>query len=67
MVNALFSKYKNKELDFEKKYINLLKAGGSKNYNNLLKPLDLDITKKDFWTQSISIVNNLIDELESTI
>ena len=26
-----------------------------------------DITKKDFWTQSISVVNNLIDELESTI
>ena len=67
MVNALFSKYKNKELDFEKKYINLLKAGGSKNYNDLLKPLNLDITKKDFWKQSISVVNNLIDELETII
>ena len=67
MVNALFSKYKNKESDFEKKYINLLKAGGSKNYNDLLKPLNLDITKKNFWTQSISVVNDLIDELESII
>jgi oligoendopeptidase F len=67
MVNALFSKYKNKEINFEKKYINLLKAGGSKNYNDLLKPFNLDITKKDFWKQSISVVNNLIDELESII
>ena len=63
----IFSKYKNKELGFEKKYINLLKAGGSKNYTELLKPFNLDITKKNFWTQSISVVNNLIDELESTI
>jgi oligoendopeptidase F len=67
MVNALFSKYKNKETNFEKKYIDLLKAGGSKNYNELLKPLNLDITKKDFWRQSISVLNNLIDELESII
>jgi oligoendopeptidase F len=67
MVNALFSKYKNKEPDFEKKYINLLKAGGSKNYIELLRPFNLDITKKNFWTQSISVVNDLIDELESII
>ena len=62
-----FSKYKIKELGFEKKYINLLKAGGSKNYIELLRPFNLDITKKNFWTQSISVVNDLIDELESII
>ena len=37
-----------KESDFEKKYINLLKAGGSKSYNELLKPLNFDITKEKF-------------------
>ena len=31
---------------------------------DLLKPFNLDITKKDFWTQSISVVNNLIDVRE---
>ena len=66
-LNKLIIKYKNKEADFEKKYINLLKAGGSKNYTELLKPFNLDITKKNFWTQSISVVNDLIDELESII
>ena len=60
-------KLQKKLTNFEKKYINLLKAGGSKNYNELLKPLNLDITKKVFWRQSISVLNNLIDELESII
>ena len=67
MVNSLFSKYKNKDCDFEKKYIKLLKAGGSKNYKELLKPFNLNISKKDFWEKSISVIDNLIDELESIV
>ena len=67
MVNSLFSKYKNKDCDFEKKYIKLLKAGGSKNYKELLKPFNLNISKKDFWEKSISVIENLIDELESIV
>jgi oligoendopeptidase F len=62
-----FQNIKIKNHIFKKKYINLLKAGGSKNYIELLKPFNLDITKKNFWTQSISVVNDLIDELESII
>ena len=46
IVNSLFSKYKNKDCDFEKKYIKLLKAGGSKNYKELLKPFNLNISKR---------------------
>ena len=57
-----FSKYKNKDCDFEKIY-QLLKAGGSKNYKELLKPFNLNISKKDFWEKSISVIDNLIDEL----
>ncbi|MFL2802484.1 MAG: M3 family oligoendopeptidase [Paracoccaceae bacterium] len=64
MVNALFSKYKSSNLGFEKKYIKLLEAGGSKSYKELLKPFNLDIKKKNFWIQSVSVIENLIDELE---
>jgi oligoendopeptidase F len=67
MVNALFSKYKSKDCDFEKNYIKLLEAGGSKNYKQLLNPFDLNISKKDFWEKSISVIYNLIDELESIV
>ena len=67
IVNSLFSKYKNKDCDFEKKYIKLLKSGGSKNYKELLKPFNLNISKKDFWEKSISVIDNLIDELESIV
>ena len=65
--NQKFPKYKSNDIGFEKKYINLLEAGGSKNYKELLKPFDLDINKKSFWKQSISVVDNLIDELENII
>ena len=67
MVNALFSKYKSNEVGFEKKYIKLLEAGGSKNYKDLLKPFNLDINKKLFWKKSIGVLENLIDELEDLL
>ena len=44
--------------------MNLLKAGGSKKYTDLLKPFDLNIKSKDFWNKGLKIISNLIDELE---
>ena len=67
MVNSLFSKYKNKDCNFEKNISNYSKSGGSKNYKELLKPFNLNISKKDFWEKSISVIDNLIDELESIV
>tara|TARA_A100001011_G_scaffold186701_1_gene195292 strand:- start:891 stop:2675 length:1785 start_codon:yes stop_codon:yes gene_type:complete len=67
LVNALFSKYKNNDKGFEKKYIKLLEAGGSKNYKEILKPFNLNINNKSFWKESIVVLNNLIDELNDLI
>jgi len=43
----------------------LLKSGGSKKYDELLKPFNLDLSKKSFWKKGISVIENLIDELEN--
>jgi oligoendopeptidase F len=65
MVNALYSTYQSGMPGFQDKYLAMLSAGGSKNYNELLSPFGLDITKKNFWVKGINVLKNLIDELES--
>ena len=42
LVNALYSVYEEGTADFEMKYIEMLKAGGSKHHSELLKPFGLD-------------------------
>ena len=45
-------------------YINLLKAGGSKKYTDLLKPFNIDPLKKYFWKKGLNIISKFIDDLE---
>ena len=67
LVNALFSQYKNNNTDFKVKYRKLLKAGGSKDYKQLLKPFSLDVNSKDFWKSSIGEIETLINKLEEIL
>jgi len=65
LVNSLFSVYEQKHKNFSEKYINLLEAGGSKKYNELLKPFKLNPKKSDFWFKGISMIESFIDQLEN--
>ena len=51
--------------NFENKYIDLLKSGGSKKYDELFQPFNLDLSKKSFWKKGLSMIEKLIDELET--
>ncbi len=64
LVNALYSTYRSGMTDFEKKYLNLLSAGGSKSHEELLNPFKLDLSKKAFWSKGIQVLKNLVNELE---
>jgi oligoendopeptidase F len=64
LVNSLYAVYKNAEAGFQDRYFELLKAGGTKHHSELLKPFGLDATDPQFWTQGISLISGLIDELE---
>ena len=64
LVNSLYAKYEQGYKDFNNKYINLLKSGGSKNYKVLLRDFNLDPEKKEFWQDGLNIIKNMIDELE---
>ena len=65
LVNSLFNTYEVGLKNFDNKYIDLLKSGGSKKYNELFKPFNLDLSKKSFWKKGLSVIENLIDELET--
>lgn len=64
LVNSLYNIYLEKPDGFEEKYLNLLKAGGTKRYNQLLKPFGLNPKKQEFWQNGINVITNFIDELE---
>ena len=63
LVNSLYVRYTEDLDDFENKYIDLLSAGGSKNYVDLLEPFNLDPRDEDFWQNGLDLVISLIDEL----
>ena len=64
LVNSLFAVYQQSPDGFQEKYIDLLKAGGTKRHKELLAPFGLDATNPDFWTKGLSMIESLIDQLE---
>ncbi len=69
LVNSLYAVYqeyeaKGKTADFEKKYIEMLSAGGTLRHKELLAPFGLDASKPEFWQQGLKIISDMIDELE---
>ena len=64
LVNSLYAVYQNAE-GFQQKYFELLTAGGTKHYAELLKPFGLDATDPSFWDKGLSMIEGLIDELEA--
>jgi oligoendopeptidase F len=65
LVNSLYGVYQKAEPGFVEKYFALLSAGGSKHYSELLKPFGLDARDPAFWSIGLSMIEGLIDELES--
>ena len=65
LVNALYATYKDDPTGFEDKYFNMLSAGGSKHHKELLKPFGLDASDPEFWSKGLSMISEMIDELET--
>jgi len=64
LVNSLFRVYEAKSVEnFEDKYLEMLSLGGSRRYNELLKPFGLNAKDPKFWQQGLSLIADLIDEI----
>jgi len=64
LVNSLYARYSQGDDSFTEKYFDLLKAGGSKHHSQLLKPFDLDASDPAFWQMGLSVIKDMIDEIE---
>ncbi|MEI4486724.1 M3 family oligoendopeptidase [Frigidibacter sp. MR17.14] len=65
LVNALYAAYEDGLPDFQAKYFEMLKAGGSKHHKELLAPFGLDASDPAFWDKGLSMIEGMIDELEA--
>ncbi len=65
LVNSLYAIYQKNTDGFDKKYLELLGAGGSKRHKELLAPFGLDATSPDFWKHGLLMLEGMIDELET--
>ena len=65
LVNALYAVYEEGDAGFQDRYFEMLKAGGSKHHKELLAPFGLDASDPRFWDKGLSMIESLIDELET--
>ena len=64
LVNALYSVFQSGHPGFQAKYLDMLRAGGTKRHRELLAPFGLDASDPAFWRRGLDVVSGFIDELE---
>jgi oligoendopeptidase F len=65
LVNSLYAVYENAPDGFEERYLDMLRAGGTKHHSELLAPFGLNAAEPQFWTMGLSVIENMIGELEA--
>jgi oligoendopeptidase F len=65
LVNSLYAAYQSGQPDFQRKYLDMLKAGGVKRHKELLAPFGLDASDPAFWDKGLSVISGFVDELET--
>jgi oligoendopeptidase F len=64
LVNALYGVFQDGHPGFERKYLDMLRAGGTKRHKELLAPFGLDASDPQFWRRGLDVIAGFIDELE---
>jgi oligoendopeptidase F len=65
LVNSLYAVYQDAGEGFAERYLEMLRAGGSKRHKELLAPFGLDAADPGFWRKGLGVVEGMIDELEA--
>ena len=65
LVNSLYGVYEGAREGFAERYLAMLAAGGAKPYRELLQPFGLDAGDPAFWRIGLSVIERMIDELET--
>ncbi len=64
LVNALYATFEGGHPEFQRKYLDLLRAGGTRRHRELLAPFGLDASDPAFWQRGLDVIAGFIDELE---
>ena len=67
LVNALYGTFEAGGSDgeaFRARYLDMLRAGGTRRHRELLAPFGLDATDPGFWRRGLDVIAGFIDELE---
>ncbi len=64
LVNSLYAAYERAPEGFEGRYLDMLRAGGTKHHKELLAPFGLDATDPGFWAMGLKVIEDIIVELE---
>jgi oligoendopeptidase F len=64
LVNSLYAVYEKAHDGFAERYLAMLAAGGTKHHAELLKPFGLDARDPAFWRGGLSLLEQMIGELE---
>lgn len=64
LVNALYDVFREGHPGFEAKYLDMLRAGGTRRHKELLAPFGLDASDPAFWRRGMDVIAGFIDELE---
>lgn len=67
LVNSLYAVYRDTESGFAEKYLDMLRAGGTKRHRELLAPFGLDASEPAFWSRGLAVIEGLIDELDAAL
>ncbi|WP_408870025.1 M3 family oligoendopeptidase [Elioraea sp.] len=67
LVNALYGVFRDGHPRFQEKYLDLLRAGGTKRHKELLAPFGLDASDPAFWNKGLDVISGFIDELEAAM
>ena len=57
--------YRTAEDGFARRYLDMLRAGGTLRHKELLAPFGLDAGDPGFWQQGLSMIEGMVDELET--
>ncbi len=65
LVNSLYAVYEQAAEGFAERYLQMLAAGGTKSYAELLAPFGLDAHDPNFWQGGLGVIERMIEELET--
>ncbi len=65
LVNSLYVRYQEAGAGFARRYLEMLRAGGTLRHRELLRPFGLDAGDPAFWSQGLGVISDFIDQLEA--